>query len=36
MLIERIGMGFDLEPFAAAGDDGENCALGRDHPHIML
>jgi hypothetical protein len=24
MLVERIGMNFDLDPFAAAGDDGKH------------
>jgi hypothetical protein len=26
----------DLDPFAAASDHGEDSALGRNHPHIVL
>jgi hypothetical protein len=29
-------MGGDFDPFAAAGDHGEDSTSGRDHPHIML
>ena len=36
VLVERIGMGRDLDPFAAAGDDRQHCASGRDDPNIML
>src|SRR5262249_14031189 len=36
VLIERIGMGGDLNPFAAAGNHGKDSTSGRDHPHIML
>ena len=33
VLVERIGMGGDLDPFTAAGDYGEHSASGRDDPH---
>ena len=36
MLVERIGMGGDLDPFAAAGDHREHRSSGRHHPHIVL
>src|SRR6516162_5131248 len=36
VLVKRISMGGDLDPFAAAGDYGEDSAPGRDHPHIVL
>ena len=36
VLVERIGMGGDLDPFAAAGDDGQHRAPRRHHPHIVL
>ena len=36
VLIERIGMSADLDPFAAAGNDRQHRGLGRDHPHIVL
>ena len=36
MLIERIGMGLDLDPFAAAGNDREHRPPGGDDPHIVL
>jgi hypothetical protein len=36
MLIEQIGMGGDLDPFVAAGDDRQDSASGRNDPHIVL
>ena len=36
MLVERIGVGLDLDPFAAAGNDREHRRPGSDHPHIVL
>ena len=36
MLVERIGMGGDFNPFAAAGDHGQNCGPRRHDPHVML
>src|SRR5208282_1281125 len=36
MLIERIGMGCDFNPFAAAGDHRQHRRLGIDDPHIVL
>ena len=36
MLIERIGMGQDLDPLAAAGNDREHRGPGRHNPHIVL
>src|SRR5262249_30362712 len=36
VLIERIGMGGDLNPFAAAGNHREDSTSGRNHPHIVL
>ena len=36
VLIERIGMGLDLDPLAAAGNDGEDRSSCRNHPHIVL
>ena len=36
VLIERIGMGFDLDPFAAAGNHRKHGTLRRDNPHIVL
>src|SRR6516162_5995814 len=36
VLIERIGMGADLDPFAATGDYRQDSTPGRHHPHIML
>src|SRR6516225_1591408 len=36
VLIERIGMDGDLDPFAAAGDHREHRRPGRYDPHIML
>src|SRR6516225_9928603 len=35
VLIKRIRMGGDLDPFAAAGDYREDSTSGRNHPHIM-
>src|SRR5262249_61328389 len=36
VLVERIGMGGDLNPFAAAGDHREDSTSRGDHPHIVL
>ena len=36
VLIERIGMDLDLDPFAAAGDDRENGAARGGDPHVVL
>jgi hypothetical protein len=36
MLIERIGMGDDLDPFAAAGNHRQHRAPCCHHPHIVL
>src|SRR5215472_2953151 len=36
VLVEWIGMGSDLNPFAAAGDHREHRAPCRNHPHIVL
>jgi hypothetical protein len=36
ILVERIGMGLDLDPFAAAGNDREHRRPGRHDPHIVL
>src|SRR6516225_8596750 len=36
VLIKRIGMGSDLDPFAAPRDRRENSTSGAHHPHIML
>src|SRR5262252_4291796 len=36
VLIKRIRMGGDLNPFAATGNHREDRRPGRDHPHIML
>src|SRR5215471_15423710 len=36
MLIERIGVGGDLDPFAAASNYRKHCTTSRNHPHIML
>jgi hypothetical protein len=36
MLVERIGMGGDLDPFAAAGDHREDSTSRCHHPHIVL
>ena len=36
VLIERIGVGGDFDPFAPASDDREDRGPGRHHPHIVL
>ncbi len=36
VLIERIGMGLDLDPLAASGDDREYGTPRRNDPHVML
>jgi hypothetical protein len=36
VLIERIGMCQNLDPFAAAGDYGEHRGACCHHPHIVL
>ncbi|MET4040518.1 hypothetical protein ABIC03_002209 [Bradyrhizobium sp. RT6a] len=36
MLIERVSVDFDLNPFATAGDDREYGRASGDHPYIML
>src|SRR6516162_2926841 len=36
VLVKRIGMGGDLDPFAAACDDREHRNPRRNHPHIVL
>ena len=36
VLVERIGMGRDLDPLAAAGDHREHRGPGRHHPHVVL
>jgi hypothetical protein len=36
VLVERIGMGADFDPFAASRNDRENRSPGRDDPHIVL
>ena len=36
MLVERIGMGLDLDPLAAAGDHRQHRAPRRHDPHVML
>ena len=36
VLVERIGMGGDFDPFAAAGDHGKDRSAGGHHPHIVL
>ena len=36
MLIERVGMNLDLDPFATAGDDRKHRRARGDHPHIVL
>src|SRR5215469_11886642 len=36
VLVERIGMGCDLDPFTAAGDHREDSTSRGDHPHIVL
>ena len=36
VLVERIGVGLDLDPFAAAGNDREDRRSCRHDPHIVL
>jgi hypothetical protein len=36
VLVERVGMHRDLDPFAAAGDHREHRRTRRDHPHVVL
>ena len=36
VLVEGIGMGGDLDPFAAAGDHRQDRGAGCDHPHVVL
>jgi hypothetical protein len=36
VLVERIGMGLDLDPFAAPGNDREHGGARGHHPHIVL
>src|SRR5215470_9248470 len=36
MLIERIGVGGDLDPFPASGNYRKHRAPCRNHPHIVL
>ena len=36
VLVERIGMGLDLHPLAAAGDHRKHRTSGRHDPHIVL
>jgi len=36
MLVQRIGMGGDFDPFAAAGDHREHGQPGRYDPHVVL
>ena len=36
VLVERIGMGGDLDPFAAAGDHREDRRPRSDDPHVVL
>ena len=36
MLVERIGVGLDLDPLAAAGNDREHRTPRRNDPHVML
>jgi hypothetical protein len=36
VLVERIGMELDLNPFAAAGDDRQHRRPGGNHPHVVL
>jgi hypothetical protein len=36
VLIEWIGVGFDLNPLPAAGDDRKNRCPGRNDPHVVL
>ena len=36
VLVERIGMGLDLDPPTAAGDDREHGRPCRHNPHVVL
>src|SRR5262249_7459487 len=36
VLIQRVGTRDDFDPFAAAGDHGEDSTSSRNHPHIVL
>ena len=36
MVVKRIRVGLDLDPFAAAGNDREHRRSCSDHPHIVL
>src|SRR5215469_13890957 len=36
VLVQRVSMGDDFNPFAATSDHGEDRGSGRNHPHIML
>jgi hypothetical protein len=36
VLVERIGMGLDLDPFPAAGNHRKHRTLGTHNPHIVL
>src|SRR5438309_7837687 len=36
VLVERVRVGGDLDPFAAAGDHRENSASSCNHPHVVL
>src|SRR5215472_19369183 len=36
VLVERVGVDLDLDPFAAAGDNRERCTARICHPHIVL
>ena len=36
VLVERVGMGGDLHPFAAPGDHRKHRRLCRHHPHVVL
>ena len=36
VLVERVRIGLDLDPLAAAGNDGEYGLPGREDPHVVL
>ena len=36
VLVKRVGMSFDLDPLAAARDNGEHGCPRSEHPHIVL
>ena len=36
VLVERIGLSFDLDPLATAGNNRQDGRPGGDHPHIGL